>query len=126
MRRNLIKNIIKQVVCWILLLQIINISIDPPDLKHLRSGSITGEENLSVNKIESVYELIVEGVSDEEVPESEEDEIDTTSQSLVLYFFSKMFNQLPIADFSVKHVSFHQTNFPSVTMEPHIPPPKQA
>jgi hypothetical protein len=125
MKMNLIKNI-KLVVCWILFLQLINISINPPDLQHPKFSSITNKEDLTINKIESVYELIVEGVSDEEVPESDEDETDTTSQSFVLYFFSKICSKLPALNYPIEHFSHYHNNFPSVTKEAHFPPPKFA
>lgn len=126
MTGKLIQNIIKQVVCWILLLQIFNISINPPDLKQQKFGSIADKEDLLINKIESVYELVVEGVSDEEIPETDEDEIDTTSQFFVLFFSPRTYSKLPALGLYIEPFSLYYNNFPSITTDPHFPPPRFA
>jgi hypothetical protein len=126
MRSDFIKNIIKQVVCWILLLQMINISIDPRDLKRANYSPITYNENFSIDEIESVYELIAEGVFDKEVPASNEDEIDTFSPSFELYFFTATSIKLPAIKFPLEHISHCYNNFPIVHQEPLFQPPKFA
>ena len=119
-----IKNFIKQVVCWILLLQIINISINLPDINYPNYRNVLSKEDVSIDELESVYELIAEDVFNKEVPESDEDEIDTSSQPFELYFFTKTCSKLPALAFPAKHFSRYQNNFLSIFQEPHLPPPK--
>jgi hypothetical protein len=126
MKIDFIKNIIKQVVCWILLLQIINISINPPDAKHAKYSSITDKEDLLINETESIYELIAEGLFNEDVPESNEDDIDTSSPSVELYFSTGIFSTLPAIEFPFDHFAHCNNNFPSLHHEPLFQPPKQA
>ena len=126
MKTDYIKNIITQVVCWILLLQVINISINPRDFKHPRYSSTASKEDLSINETESIYELIAEGVFDEDVPESNEDDIDTSSPSVELYFFTASCNTLPTLELPLEHFPRCNKSFPSLHHEPLFQPPKQA
>ena len=126
MKMDFIKSCLKQVVCWILLLQMINISIDPPDLKHSKYSHHTNQEEVLLDETESVYEWIAEGVFDEEVPESNEDDIDTSSPSMELYFFTATCTRLPAIEFPVEHFSHYYSNIPFVHQEPRFPPPKRA
>jgi hypothetical protein len=126
MKIYVIRNIIKQVICWILLLQMINISIDPPDFKHPKHSSVTNKKALSIEETESFYELIAEGVFDKEVPESNEDEIDTSSPSFELYLITRICTKLPALAFPVEHFPQYYTSFSSINQEPHSPPPKFA
>jgi len=126
MRSDFIKNIIKQVVCWILLLQIINLSIDPRDLKSANYSPITAKEDFSTDEIESVYELIAEGVFDKEVPASNEDEIDTFPPSFELYFFTATSFRLPAINSPLEHFAHSYNNFPIVHQEPLFQPPQFA
>ncbi len=116
----------QQVVCWILLLQIVNISINPPDIHRQKQGSVVLSEDLSINDVESVYELVAEGVFDSDVPESEEEETDTTSSAFDLYFFNRTSIKLPPLQFPAVHFSYYSNNFTSFHQAPHSPPPKAA
>ena len=120
------RNSIKQVVCWILLLQIINVSINTPDLKCAKQSSLSKTENLSINETESVYELIAEGMFDKKVPDSDEDDMDTSSPSFELYFFPKICSKLPAFNFLIEYFPHYSNNFLSVHQEPHFPPPRFA
>lgn len=123
MQLNSIKNIMKYAVCWILLLQMINISIDPPDLKlaENRQGKI---EEPATDETETVYELIAEGLFDQDVPENDEEETDTSSPGFLLYFFTAGSNQLRALNFPVEHFSHYQKKVLSAHQEPSSPPPK--
>lgn len=121
-----IKNIISKIICWILLLQIVNISINPPDLQRPKYTSVTHQDDLSINKIESIYEFISENILDVEVPESEEEEIDTSSPTLELYFYKRTYSKLQAFVFPIEHFSHYSNRFPSVHKEPSSPPPKFA
>ena len=117
---------IKQVVCWILLLQTINISINPPDVKLVVDKTVTNNKQLAADETESIYEWVVEGMSDEDVPESDDDDMDTSSPSFELYFFNRVCSELPVLHFSIEHYAHYHTNFPFIHQEPHSPPPKWA
>lgn len=124
MKIDFITYIIKQLVCWILLLQMINISIDPRDIKLPKDTSVIHVTDGSADEIESVYELVAEGVFNKEVPPDNEDEIDTSSPSLELYFFTPACIELPAIAFVLKHFSYCYNHFTSVHQEPLFQPPK--
>lgn len=126
MKIDFLKNIINQVVCWILLLQMVNISIDPPDLKHQKHNTITYKEDLSINKIESVYEMLAEGIFEVEIPESDEKEIDSSSPSFELYFFNGICTKLQTSVFPIQHYPHYYNNFASLYQKPDFHPPKLA
>lgn len=102
----------------------INISINSPDLKRLNPGGETIRKELTVNEIESVCELIAEDIFDSEMPESDEEDIDTSSPSVELYFFERSCNKLHSFVFPVKYFSYYNNNFLSICREPNAPPPK--
>ena len=121
---NCVKNIIKKFICWILLLQTINVSIDPRDLKQFKDN-LTNKEDLSINEIESIYELISEGVFHKDVPESDENDIETTSEAFELYFFTSTYTKLLVFNSPVEHYSFCQNKLSVLPSQPHLPPPEQ-
>lgn len=121
---NVVKNIISRLVCWILLLQMINISIDPPDLKKLKVAPISHKEDLSINDIESVYELISEGVFENDVPENDDSDVDTESPVIDLYCFKIFFSTRPVFNFPIEHFSYYYNNLSFDCPEPNSPPPK--
>lgn len=113
----------KSLVCWILLLQMINLSVDSPD-SQIHYGTTNHHEDLSINDIESLSELIAEEVFDIDVPESDEDDVDSSSPVIDLYFSERSWHQLPPDSFPIQHVSYYHRNFLSVTQQPLSPPPK--
>lgn len=125
MKIKAVKKILKKFVCWVLLLQMINISIDPPDLKHFKNGSITQKEDLSVNEIESIYEFISEVIFEKYVHESDENDMDTISKTFNLYFFTSTSNKLLAPDLAIEYCSYYQNNFSVLHAEPISPPPKR-
>ncbi|RYZ26918.1 MAG: hypothetical protein EOO10_14235 [Chitinophagaceae bacterium] len=115
----------KSLVCWILLLQMINLSVDTPD-SQIRYGTTNHHEDLSINDIESLSELIAEGLFDIDVPESDEDDVDSSSPAEDLYFSDRSSQQLPLVSFSIQHVGYYLNSFPSISQKPLSPPPKSA
>ena len=126
MKTGVIKNIIKQGVCWILLLQVINISIDPHDFKQSKYMPVAFSEDFSSDEIESISELIAENIFHKEVPPGDEDEIETSSPPFEFYFYTGTSIRLPALKFSSEHVSRHNSNFPPGHQEALFQPPKQA
>lgn len=113
-------NLIKRSLGWFLLLQIINISIDPTNSRfHKRDHAFL------FNEIESFYELISEKVFGNEVPESPDNDIDASSEYQDLYCFSNKFH--PVIDFqlSVAHLSYYPNGISIIHSGPNAPPPKQ-
>ena len=104
----------------------INISINPPDLNSPKRSSTANKEDLSINQIESVYEMIAEGIFDQQVPESDEEEIDTSSPSFELFFTDRTYHKLPAFVFPIEYFPHYYNNFSSVYKEPHSPPPRLA
>ena len=125
MKIKAVKKFINKFICWVLFLQMINISINPPDLKHFNYISITHKEDLSINEIESIYEWISEVIFEKNVHEKDESDIHTISKTFNLYFFPLISNELLIPYFLLKHSSYYQNNFSVLYAEPVFPPPKE-
>lgn len=115
----------KQVFCWMILLQIINLSIHPLHLLHPRLTALDKAKASPINECNSLYEFIAEGVFHQDVPETDDDEIDVSSPPFELYFSAVCSSQLPAMDVSIKHVPRYKKNTLLVYKEPHSPPPKQ-
>ena len=95
--------------CWLMALHIINISVDVPE--HYSPRMIHGaqKEDLSVNKIESIGELLLEhwlGIIDA-VPEQDETDEESDVASIEHDYFSA-----PLFSFSLKPVSWHLISRP--------------
>ena len=71
--------------CWILLLQLLNLSIDPVRHQNLINGELTFQEDLSINKIESLYELVLEYVFKKDVPETQDHANHSTAKAFFFY-----------------------------------------
>lgn len=83
----------RQLIIWILLIQVINLSVDPIDPLTYKLGRVS--EDLAINDIESIFEFIAETCTNLEIPESDEDDINS---------FSKIFMACTeIASFSIVH-----------------------
>jgi hypothetical protein len=123
MKINFVKNIIARFVCWILLLQMINISIDPPDLRPLKNFAISEKEDLSINEIESVYELVSEMVFENNVPETNDDDIDTEPETIDLFCFNVTSATRPVFKIN-EHFSYYYNNFSFERTAPNSPPPE--
>lgn len=63
---------IKTLCCWLLLLQMVNLCINPPRHLILINGTPTYAEDLSINTMESVLEVVLEEVFGKDVPETQD------------------------------------------------------
>lgn len=125
MRKRSVKDVIVMCVAWVLLIQIINISIDPIDPIFDKSGSLAFEEDLSVNDIESIYELVSEQCLGIDVPEQDDDENG---------FFEVMDFYITQSSIEIKNqyhplfISFVtiEKNLTSIVLDHTSPPPKVA
>lgn len=125
MKINAAKHIIKQFICWVLLLQMINVSIDPPDFRQFKNAHVEHKEDLSLNEIESIYELVSEGLFGKDVPESDDADIDTKPETPDLYCFMSRYSEATPVRFSAKRFSHYLHSFSPVHIELSSPPPKQ-
>jgi hypothetical protein len=124
---SVIKDILKHAVCWILLLQLANISVDHVDFRHSVNSSDAGKDPSSINEIESIYEWLAEGVYNIDVPEAADDEeIDSASQTIELYFFPKITGKMPLPIVLIHHHSRYHNHAYPVYREPTSPPPRIA
>lgn len=123
------KHIAKQFIIWVLLIQMINICTDPVDSLNFKNGHITSEEDLSINEIESVYELVSEKVFNEGVPESDENDESTFVKVFNVYISVPLMVSvkfLSIPQYIISHNSFYCNSIYSNTIQIDSPPPKQA
>lgn len=113
-------------VAWVLLIQIVNISIDPIDPIFDKSGSLAFEEDLSVNDIESIYEFVSEQCLGIDVPEQDEDDENGFVKIMDFYFsqssieIKKQYQPLRISFFTI------EKNLTSIVLDYTSPPPKTA
>ncbi|TDH24666.1 hypothetical protein EXU57_15125 [Segetibacter sp. 3557_3] len=120
------KHIVARFTCWLLLLQLINISIDPPDLKQTKKVYTSQQEDLTINEVESVYELIAEGVFHSDVPENNDHDIDTDTHSVDLYFYDFPYSSPALINHPLEHHVHYLTTVTSINAGPNAPPPKYA
>lgn len=118
------KNIVKQFVCWVLLLQLINISIYTPHTKSFTVASVTSPKELDVNGVESIYELVSERIFNIDVPASDQNDRDITFETLDIFLLFSVCNELVVFKHPIEHYSFYPgTSYP-LHSAPNSPPPK--
>jgi len=112
---------------WILLgLQILNMSVDPPD-----GHSDAVAENLSFNEMESIVEIVLENVLDIKGAISEQDESDDTSTELfklpiILYLNNSSFcNNIKYFDSSNKAYASFLVKFYFGNIDEVVSPPPE-
>lgn len=123
MRIKKIKNTAKLIVCWIVLLQMVNLCIDPPHVINFSANHAYQQEDPSIDEIESIYELISETLFGQAIPGNADNDIDSDSVPLDLYFYTTP--NTVVFDFPTGHTTLRKYNFPAFAASPNIPPPKQ-
>ncbi|RZK38481.1 MAG: hypothetical protein EOO90_22175 [Pedobacter sp.] len=120
-----IKTGLKYLCCWALLLQMLNLSIDPARHANYIDGQITFQEDLSINKIESFSELLLEKLFDKNIPEIQ----DQAHHSLVKAFF--FFHQNPtvitepiLIELPVRHNHLYIEQRSETSKSLESPPPR--
>lgn len=110
-----------------MLLQLINLSIDPATHQNYINGAFTYQEDLSLNKIESLSELILEYVFKKDVPESQNAANHALAKTFIVFYQSAalpakiIFNAQPIV-----HNHSYQVNYPDQNQVLESPPPQLA
>src|SRR5690606_16751220 len=65
------KNIFERFLCWVLLLQMVNICIDTPDqVLFMRASAV--EAHLVYNEVECITEVVIESLFGDDLPETEQ------------------------------------------------------
>lgn len=110
-----------------MLLQLINLSIDPATHQNYINGAFTYQEDLSLNKIESLSELTLEYVFKKDVPESQNAANHALVKTFIVFYQSAslpakiVFNVQPIV-----HNHSYQVNYPDQNQVLESPPPQLA
>lgn len=118
--------ITKHVIGWMLLLQVINLSIDPVDPVSYKVGRMSLQENFHANDIESIYELICEQFMGMDVPEHDEEDLNGFLSLFMLYFTpTSIENQTPPVALTLRYF-FIESTLQSVTPDFISPPPQVA
>ncbi len=119
-----IKHIIKHIVCWILVLQILNLSINSRQTAHSAVSSVQSE-SLGAQETETLYELISEGVFNTDLPDSdEEDDIDSSSPAIDLYLSDKFLSKISSYRRDLQHTSRYSKRILFTHTEILSPPPR--
>lgn len=123
MKRGLI-TISKHVMGWVLLLQVINLSVDPVDPVNDKVGGMS--QHFQVNDIESIYELICEHFMGMEIPEHDEEDLNGFLSLFMLYYTPTAIENhtLPVA--RTLRYFFIESSLQSVTSDFISPPPQVA
>ncbi len=119
---------VKNCIVLLLMLAIINIAIDPPDLLKNIDNDLALEEDLSINEIESVIELVVEQGLDIQnaIPESDDnDSEDFCKKSDIFSFYTSDYQIIFIRN-KVK-VCYHakqEAIYTAIFNQSDSPPPR--
>ena len=120
-----IKKGLNSFCCWLLIVQLINLSIDPPRHQNLIEGKFTYQEDLSINKIESIYELITEHVFKINVPETQDATHHGTVKTFIVFYQSPApFAQLLLLEKPIVHNHNYVMYIPDHFRVLESPPPQ--
>jgi hypothetical protein len=120
-----ISRFFKSFLVWGLLLQMINLSVDPARHLNIVGGKYTISEDLSINKMESVYELVLEYVFKIEVPETQDAEEEVLQKTGLTYCLVDKVNiDLKVPVGPVRHNHRYTESIPEHIPALHSPPPK--
>lgn len=126
MKKRSINKAIIRIIALVLLIQVINISIDPSDPVSDKLGRLNTGEDLSINDIESIYELVSEQFLGLDVPENDED--DENGFVKVITFYLSYWSVEIKNHYKSHRITFFaiENNFISIVLEHTSPPPKVA
>lgn len=109
---------------WVLLLQVINLSIDPVDPVSYKVGRMS--QHFQANDIESIYELVCEQFIGMDVPEHDEEDLNGFLSLFMLYFTpTAIENQTPPVALTLRYF-FIESALQSVSPDFISPPPQVA
>lgn len=122
---SIIKRIAIRTLSWILLIQIVNISVDPADPFIEVLGIQPGGEDLSINDIESIYEFVSEQCLGVDIPEHDEEDENAFVKDME--FFCSPDQPIKIKTNYQENLIYFTAvseNPTSVTLDHTSPPPK--
>ncbi|NTS43570.1 hypothetical protein HRG84_22010 [Flavisolibacter sp. BT320] len=123
MRRNT-SYWLKQIGCWILFLQLLNLSIDPPQVDAVFQTRSAQQAAVSFNEKETVFEYVSEELLALDIPDTEEQDVEKSVHALELYFSQSPSFTLAVPELPLQHLGFYANRFSCWTSRPHAPPPK--
>jgi len=116
---------LKYLFCWALLLQMVNLSINPVRHQNYINGQYTFQEDLRINKIESIYELILEHIFKKDVPETQDSAEEGLVKAAFVWQQVQYISFVPVlTEKPVEHNHTYTAFFPITTLVQESPPPK--
>lgn len=116
--------ITNHVISWVLLLQVINLSVDPVDPVSYKVGRMS--HHFQVNDIESFYELICEQFMGMDIPEHDEEDLNGLLSLFLLYYTpTSIENQTSPVARTLRHF-FIESTLQFITPDFVSPPPRIA
>ena len=125
-RENRWKGYLLQAFCWLLMLQLLNVSIDPPDHEILHHSFSKHKTEKKVNQIESICEYVAEEMLDTIVPDSDDTDIQKTVNPVVLYCSTPPVQSFEISQPALQHQSYYSPSSTRLYSESLFQPPKKA
>ena len=82
----------------------INLSLNPARHLNVVAGEVTVAEDLSINKIESIYELVLEYIFKVDVPETQDADEDGLQKPSLIYCMTEVVSyDLMVASIDISH-----------------------
>ncbi|RYZ54211.1 MAG: hypothetical protein EOO14_14550 [Chitinophagaceae bacterium] len=122
--RNATSYWLKQIGCWILFLQLVNLSIDPPQVDAVFQTRSAQQAANSLTERESVFEYVSEELLAFDIPDTEEQEVEKSVQAFELYLSQSPSFSLLASELPLQHPGFYANRFSCWRSRPHAPPPK--
>jgi hypothetical protein len=127
MRMATVKYYLTRFFCWILLLQMINISVDPPDIRILLQTEKEAEQSMIIEDLDTVYEIMAEALMLSDIPDDgDENDIEKSSKSVELFYYKPIFESFALYQSALLHNSYYADPLSVQPTEPFSPPPEQA
>jgi hypothetical protein len=112
--------------CWLLVLQLLNISIDPPNDTLHHDASCKHRQQTNINQIESICELIAEEMAHTVVPDNQDPDIEKNTNPVFLYCSSPIVQSFVFSPPLLEHESYYTARFTFRRNEPLVQPPKSS
>ena len=124
--KNIIKKLLTQCICGILLLQMINVSIAPSNVHPSNFNGFTNNATPSYNGIANMYHLTLEQLFDKEIPANNNDDDSSTHAEISEFYFNSTCDIKSIIDnFPLNYSQPFQPDVYLQYAEPNGPPPKK-
>lgn len=107
-----------------MLLQMINLSVDPPDARAMFQSVAHAGVMDAVTERETVYEYVSEALLHIPVPDSEEQDVEKSVHLLELFYSYPPSYALADLEFSLHHSDYYFARFLSWETIPNAPPPR--